>query len=149
MNGAPFRQCAFLLLHFTPETLRVVDDADSIDEAEQRYLESVGSAGIEERKAFEKRAMELEWQLTSEERFLAHASNIQAWVELGYDTRLLHRNLAFPLLKKLTEAGDPQAKKVFKEEIAKRYATGHPTVREFLKTEGYLDLLSQEELNSL
>ncbi len=46
--------------------------------------------------------------------FWGHCSNLQAWAEYGYDTRLLHPNLAFPLLEKLATVGDPIAKKVFK-----------------------------------
>ena len=52
--------------------------------------------------------------------FWGHCSNLQVWVENNYDTRLIHRNLSFPLLKKLTEVGDPTARRHFKEEIAKR-----------------------------
>jgi Leucine-rich repeat (LRR) protein len=59
---------------------------------------------------------------------------------------LLHRNLAFPLLKKLTEAGDPIAKNVFKDEIAKRLASGHNSVITYLINEGYLDYLNKDEL---
>lgn len=76
-------------------------------------------------------------------------SNLQVWVECEYDTRLLHRNIAFPLLEKLTEAGDPLAKKRFKEEIAKRYSSKNPTVIKFLELEGYLKYLSNEEMASL
>ncbi|HDZ18267.1 hypothetical protein LCGC14_0736600 [marine sediment metagenome] len=67
------------------------------------------------------------------------------WAELESNTRLLHSNLAFPLLKKLTEVGDPLAKRVFKEEIAKRLESGYWPVIEFLKNEKYIDLLSREE----
>ena len=59
--------------------------------------------------------------MSSKTEFRANCSNLQAWVENGYDTRLLHRNLAFPLLKKLTNVGDLHAKKVFKDEIANKY----------------------------
>lgn len=52
--------------------------------------------------------------------FWAHCSNIQAWVENNYDTRILHSNLLFPLLKRLTELGEPKARVIFQEEIAKR-----------------------------
>lgn len=82
-------------------------------------------------------------------QFWAHASNLQAWVEHEYDTRLLHRNIAFPLLEKLTKVGDPLAKKKFKAEIAKRYSSGNPTVIEFLNLGGYLNYLSDEEMSSL
>ncbi len=87
--------------------------------------------------------------LLPEEMFWGHCSNLQAWNEHNYDTKLLHRSLAFPLLEKLTEIGDPIAKKVFKEEIAKRYTSGNKNVQEFLKNEGYLNYLSKIEFESL
>lgn len=66
-----------------------------------------------------------------------------------YDTKLLHRNIAFPLLKKLTDVGDPLAKKVFKEEIAKRIDSRfNPTIT-FLVEEGYLDYLSSDYLEDI
>lgn len=57
--------------------------------------------------------------------------------------------IAFPLLKKLTEAGDPIAKRVFKEEIAKRYASGFPSMVRYLEHEGYLKYLSEDELSAI
>lgn len=74
-------------------------------------------------------------------------TKLQAWYEQDYDTRLLHSNLAFPLLKKLTYCGDPFAKKVFKEEIAKRLESGFLPVVLYLIKEGYLSYLNAEELN--
>lgn len=63
--------------------------------------------------------------------------------------RLLHSNLSFPLLKRLTGIGDPIAKKVFREEVIKRFVSGYEPVKQFLLEEGYLDLFSEEELESL
>ncbi len=87
--------------------------------------------------------------LTPEQEFWGHCSNLQAWAERDYDTRLLHMTLAFPLLKRLTELGDPIARRVFKEEIAKRYSSGHFAVVTFLKKGGYLNYLNKDELSSL
>jgi hypothetical protein len=88
-------------------------------------------------------------ELDSESEFWGHCSNLQVWVENDYNTSLIHSNLAFPLLKELVLSGDPKAKKVFKEEIAKKIASGNPKVIEFLKVEGYLEYLTNEEINSL
>lgn len=63
---------------------------------------------------------------------------------LIYDTRLLHSNLSFPLLKRLTEAEDAMAKKVFVEEIAKRLKIGYKPVITFLIDGGYLNYLPPE-----
>jgi Leucine-rich repeat (LRR) protein len=82
--------------------------------------------------------------IDSETEFWAHCSNVQAWCENDYDTRLLHSNLSFPLLKKLTEVGDILAKKAFKEEIARRLESGYPPVIIFLIAENYIDFLDRE-----
>ena len=97
---------------------------NSIDEASQEFNSQKYRVELNNTK------------LSPEDEFWGHCSNIQAWVENYYDTRLIHHNLAFPLLKKLTEAGDPIAKKVFKEEIVKRYKTGFPSVVKYLMEEG-------------
>jgi len=72
--------------------------------------------------------------------------NLQVWNENNYDTRLLHSNLSFPLLKKLSEVGDPIAKRVFKEEIALRIRSKSQNVINFLLEERYLDGFNKEEL---
>ncbi len=55
---------------------------------------------------------------------------------------MLYSNLAFPLLYRLTKLGDPIAKKVLKEEIAKRYLSGSSIVQAYLIREGYLRYLA-------
>ena len=55
-------------------------------------------------------------------------------------------SIAFSLLKELAEAGDVVAKRVFKEEIAKRLGSGYPSVVDFLILEHFDDNLSHEEL---
>ncbi len=80
-----------------------------------------------------------------ESLFWAHCSNLQTWYEFGYDTRILHSNLSFPLLGKLFEAGDVKAKRVFKEEIKKRLLDQYPPVIIYLLNEEYLDYLDQSE----
>lgn len=57
--------------------------------------------------------------------------------------------MAFPLLKKLTEVGDPQAKKVFKDEIAKRFSSGYLPVMKYLVNGDYLNYLNTEEVRML
>ena len=77
---------------------RKVNQINSIDEA----AENLSIYGV---------------KLSPEVEFHGHCSNLQAWAENHYDTRLLHSNLSFPLLKKLAELGDPQAKQMIKDEI--------------------------------
>ncbi len=139
VDGKPFIQCSFLLFTIPTKVFDKTETVNSIDEA-AKFLNPIMERGIPHY---------LKHEINPEEVFWGHCSNIQAWAEHGYDTRLLHRNLAFPLLKKLTEAGDPMALKVFKEEIAKRYSSGIPSVRTFLSEEGYLRFLSPDELDIL
>jgi len=129
-----FRHCKFLLLDIPIEDVYAFDEIESIDEIEMksdRSLEFKDHIKIE---------------IPPETEFWAHSSNLQVWYENSYDTRLLHSELAFPLLKRLNEVGDPLAKKMFKEEIAKRFESGFfPTIY-FLLEEGYDEYLSREEL---
>lgn len=133
VNGKKFRQCRFLLLDIPIDKMEVQDNIDSIDEASETLdhsLEFLDGYIL---------------NITPDTEFWAHCSNLQAWVENDYDTRLLHSNLAFPLLKKLTEAGDPKAKSVFKEEIVNRFTSGYKNIMKYLINENYMDYFEKEE----
>ena len=106
VKNRQFRQCMFLLLNIPIDRVRDYDMIDSIDEAAEKLDGSM------------ERDHRVRIQITPEEEFMGHCSNIQAWADNEYDTRILHRNLAFPLLKRLTDVGDPIALRKFKEEIA-------------------------------
>ena len=137
VKGRVFRQCMYLLLNIPTNQVEDYDEIDSIDEAAERLdrsLEGNQNVGL---------------GISPEEEFMGHCSNLQVWAENGYDTRILHRNLAFPLLRRLTEVGDPIAKKVFKEEIAIRFASKHQTVTQYLTENGYLKYLSADEFESI
>jgi len=146
VKGKRFKQCKYLLLNIQIDDISSFDKIQSIDEAAEEIRNRLlkkneNNDWLEDDESVEKIPPEVE--------FWGHCSNMQVWHESNYDTRLLHRWLAFPLLKELTKAGDPIAKKVFKEEIAKRYASGHPSVVGFLKHSGYLNYLSPEEVSSI
>ncbi len=134
VNNRRFIQCMYLLLNIPVDRIEEYDEIESIDEASVKL----------------DRSMERNHRkVPPETEFWGHCSNIQAWADNEYDTRILHRNLAFPLLKALVDAGDPIAKRKFKEEIAIRYATGHPTVIRFLTQNGYLYYLTEDEFESM
>ncbi len=134
VNNRLFRQCMYLLINIPVNKIRDYDEINSIDEVASKL----------------DRTMERDHgKVPSETEFWGHCSNIQAWAENNYDTRILHRNLAFPLLKALSDAGDPVARQKFKEEIAIRYATGHPTVITYLTQNGYLSYLTEDEFESM
>jgi len=136
INNELFRQCKYLLIDIPQSNLENFKNVESIDEASLILDHSL-----------EKHPNEV--QISSETEFWGHSSNLQVWAENNYDTRLLHSNIAFPLLKKLTDAGDPVAKRVFKEEIALRISSGHETVIKYLINQNYLDYLNQDETNAI
>ena len=134
--GDKFRQCKYLLLKklVAEEIEEFVENFTSIDDEAVETLDT--SLDYDPQETI---------YIPPEVEFWAHCSNLQVWFENNYDTRLLHSNLAFPLLKRLSEAGDLQAKKMFKEEIVRRYSEGNKTVQKFLAAGRYLSLLSSEE----
>ncbi len=139
VSGKYFRTCAFLLLSARADDMLGFEEIESIDQASERLDDSLEFISEEKKQGV----------VPPEIEFWGHCSNLQAWVEHDYDTRLLRNNLAFPLLKELTEAGDPLARKVFKEEIAKRIDGGYQPVVDFLIEEQYVNYLSQDELLSV
>lgn len=139
IGGAPFQQCKYLLLNIPVEDMTSMNELKSIDEASEQL-----DHGLEPSDEYSRVDI-----VPPEVEFWGHCSNLQVWYENNYNTKLLHSSLAFPLLRKLTEAGDPLARKVFKEEIAKRYNTGVESVRTFLESRKYLTYLTREEFYSL
>ena len=105
VNEKKFLQCKYLLIEIPRNEIEYFEDIASIDEVSERLDHSLEKS-INGKK------------LTPEIEYWGHCSNLQTWVENLYDTTLLHSSLAFPLLKKLTDVGDPIASKVFKEEIS-------------------------------
>lgn len=133
-----FLQCKFLMLTIPVEQVDFLDEISSIDEAENILDKSLeGGHRIND------------YEIPPEVEYWGHCSNMQVWYENNYDTRLLHRNLSFPLLRRLTDVGDPLARRVLKEEVAKRYLSNYEPVKEFLSETGYLDYLNIEELESI
>ena len=138
VNGERFRQCKYLLLNIPVEHESLTDDIQSIDEAAEYLDES-----LKYRADLEEDVYPID--ISPEVGFWAHCSNLQAWSENDYNTKILHSNLAFPLLKQLIKAGDKKASKAFKEEIAFRLESGYlPTIK-YLWNEGFIKYLLREE----
>lgn len=128
----PFLTCTSLLVDIPIQKISSFDEIKSVDEAVEH---------IDIRKSV------FEYHIPPETEFWGHCSNMQVWAEHNYDTRLLHSSLAFPLLAKLFRVGDPTAKSVFKEEIAKRLGSGCQSVVNFLYEEDFVyTFLSDEEV---
>ena len=137
VNDEPFDQCKYLLLNIPVEEISLFDEIDSVDEAAEKLNHSE-----EPREGYIKK-------IPPEVEFWGHCSNMQVWYENDYDSRLIHSNLAFPLLNELTRLGDPIAKHVFKEEIAKRLINGTLSTVIYLLIENYIVYLNDDELNSI
>ncbi len=138
IGGDRFDQCKFLFINIPINEIDSFDEIESVDEAAEKLDRSLEFRGG--------RQVDI---IPPEVEFWGHCSNLQVWVENNYDSRLLHRNLAFPLLERLAEVGDPTAKKVFKEEIAIRMESGFPSVVEYLVIQGYLDYLNEDEFDAV
>ena len=134
VNNELFRHCKYILLNISTKNSEYIKDIDSIDDAVERLDGTFGFLG-------DKRDI-----ISPETMFWAHCSNLQAWYENNYNTCLIHSNLAFPLLKELTKAGDLIARKIFKEEIAIRFESNHLPVIQYLLFNGYLNYLNKDEL---
>ena len=139
VDGEIFKECKFLLLNITKDKVNSIEDIESIDDVAERLGWTYeGQIGLENK-----------YSIPPETEFWGHCSNLQVWYEHNYDTRFLHKNIAFPLLKRLTDVGDKLAKRKFKEEIALRYKEGNVSVKFYLLEEGYIDYLTREEFLSI
>jgi len=149
VNGKRFIYCKRLIIDIPKNDINDYDEIESIDEASDLYDHYLIDNKVYKGENGMVYPTPYSYNIPPEEEFWAHCSNLQGWVENNYDTRILHSNLAFPLLKKLNKAGDPMAKKVFKEEIAKRFSMKYFTTMLFLIEENYLDYLTNEEIENL
>ena len=125
-----------LILNIPVVNIETFKDIESIDEVVD-IIEQYGDKNFRHEP------------ISEEEEFWGHRSNLQAWISHGYDTRILHRSFAFPLLKKLTKLGDSKAKKVYINEITYRFLTGNLNIIMFLLENHYLKELTGEELQVL
>ncbi len=132
----PFIACKYLFMN--APSIKSTMSFDSIDQ----MSESLNGQ-------LEREITREEVGLSPEDEFWGHCSNLQVWVENDYDTRLLHRNLAFPLLKRLSSVGDIKAKKIFSQEAAKRFKSRSPTVQKFLVLGKHLARLRRSILRDL
>ena len=114
----PFIACKYLLMNAPVESIASFESIDQMSDCLNSQLE--------------RELTREDIGLLPKEEFRGHCSNLQVWVEHNYDTRLLHRNLAFPLLKQLTSVGDAKAREAFSSEVIRRFKSGHPTVQKFL-----------------
>jgi len=133
IDGKQFIQCMRLVLTIPLETPQT--DIASIDDAADKF------GTVHEGRGLEAGVHDI--TIDPETEFFGHCSNIQAWAEHDYDTRLLHSNISFPLLKELAKAGDAKASRVLAADIEARLWEGTATTRAIVFETCY-DLFSPE-----
>ena len=148
VNGRRFIQCIRLVLNIQKEDNPLSDEIESIDEAANVYKNHIYQNRIV-RGPMAAPVRDQSHDITPELEFWGHCSNLQAWVENDYDTRILMSNISFPLLRVLSKAGDPKARKVYKEEIALRLESGYPSVVQYLLVQGYITEFTPEEFETI
>lgn len=142
IKGKKFDTCKSLCLNIPTDTITLnnngeyefKEEYESMDEFTQQY---------------KNKSLTRDFYIEPAEEFKAHISNLQVWVECDYDTRFLDKKLAFPLLKKLTRAGDLLAQEVLHRDIISRFNAENLEVRKYLIEGGYLAELSEKELEDL
>ncbi len=140
VNGRMFTQCKFLLFNLTRDNEETLREIRSVDEAKSLYGRAM--------EGHEKRRRSIEG-INPYIEFIGHASNLQVWIENNFDSTLLEKTLAFPLLKALVDAGCKDAMFSFREEIARRFEEGIESTRNYLEAQGYLRYLKYSELETL
>ena len=128
VDGKKFIQCKFLLIEIPFDEAEMYDNFNSIDEIirhnrRHRY------------HPFHDTDPNYKKLIPPETEFWGHCSNLEAWYENGYDTRLLTQSLSFPLLKALEEAGDLVASQVIKQEAFNRLSSGEQFCHDFMSGE--------------
>ncbi len=133
VNGEMFNQCKYLMLNVPTRDDKKIEKIETIDEV----ADSLGWT--------EDRQLGIEHYIIPRVEFWGHCSSLQAWYENDYNTNILHRNLAFPLLKKLADVGDSLARKVFGQEVARRLESDYSPVVDYIVKERLLEYLTKEE----
>jgi hypothetical protein len=119
LDGEVFIMCKRLVLDIRLGDAPKYDNITSIDEAAEQH------ATLYMGRGFEPAVKEV--SITPEEEYFGHCSNLQAWVDHDYDTRVLHANIAFNLLRGLAEVGDKKAERVLDSELADRARAANRT----------------------
>ncbi len=135
--------CKFVPLAIPAEDLPKFKNIESINDVIDHLDYSLAHADWKELS--EKKRKELE-----DLDFFVNCSNLQAWVEHDYNTRLLDYRLSFPILKELAKKGDEYARMRFKEELIERWCHGSTEVKKYLwESYDILKELSEEEYYSM
>ncbi|MHA1679719.1 MAG: hypothetical protein ACTSUE_01845 [Promethearchaeota archaeon] len=124
VDGKPFGECKPILLEISSDVVHDYDEIDSIDDLILLTWGCMDPYPYPYPHPYLYRDI----SLPPGTEFWVYASSLQMWYENGYNTRLLHSKLAFPLLKALAAAGDELASRIYYHELSERLRTGRPEV---------------------
>jgi tetratricopeptide (TPR) repeat protein len=127
-----YASCYKVLLTIPVEKIEVYEDIDAIDEIIEQYNKD--------------KPPKEDIDITPEEEFWGHCSNMQAWVDNEYDMRLIADNLGFGILKKMVEVCNQKALTRLKEEIIKRLRSSSSNVLTYLLREEFIAYLTAEDI---
>ncbi|TFF88170.1 MAG: hypothetical protein EU549_03520 [Promethearchaeota archaeon] len=132
INDEPFRTCVSIFIEDPSENFTDYTNYESID-----AINFTNPSVLE--------ILENESEISSESLFWVHCSNLQVWAENNYDTRLLHSQVSFPILKQLSQGGNLEAREAYKLETIKRFKTCYPWVFHYI-VEECIDDFPKEEI---
>lgn len=132
INGKERIYCKALLINISIKDGKGYPNIESIDQAARELKRAPDS-----------------FKISHETEFWGHCSNLQTWYDNDYNTRILHSNIAFNLLKTLVDAGDPKAINVLKKEIVDRIESKEKSVINYLLEENFMKYFNDEEIDIL
>ena len=132
--GDPFLTCQKVTLDIKSSSFEMYGNFKTIDDIIDHYkLNTLADSNI---------------HISPLEEFWVHCSNMQAWAESNYSSRILTKNLSFPILKELADRGVRQFESLLRLEIIERLKLGGlRTLRFFIEDdENYLSYLNENEI---
>jgi len=105
----------------------------------------VGNERISKYKFSELEFPNAEGMMKPEVQFLRHCSTLQVWNESGYDIKFLNSQSSLRLLRELSHAGDPVARRKIKEEIIDHLENDHSTMISIIMKERLLFCLEEKD----
>jgi hypothetical protein len=137
VDRIPFRHCKYILLGIVNKPKEIKDSYD---------YEDINSA-MENLEIRNEDDSDIE--LNYIEAFIGHCSNLETWIKNNYSTLVLDYRLSFPLLEELSNAGDKDARDVYKKELLDRIWKGTENVKAYLFQKKYLKHFSDEETKDI
>jgi hypothetical protein len=151
VNGQRFNQCVYPALY--PEAFQDIDQDDTdppelegpdTPEIPKRARGSVDANLYRDYGTLDHPGYDQNPGVPSGTLFWGLCSSLQAWAENGYDSCLLHVNLAFPLARALANAGDEGARAMFEREVVARWNSDFEPVQVYLSEQGFLESIGPD-----